>query len=167
MWRGCLLIFLLSACRAEPVPVALISGMVIKVSDGDSLLMRDDQNQEHQLRLAFIDAPEYSQPFGSEARRNLDRLIYRQRVQAQVVDTDRYQRSVVVLHLGNADINSEQIKAGFAWHYQHFARGKQSTADYEYYQRLEQQARQARIGLWQDARPVPPWDDRKAHRVAN
>ncbi|NHQ84960.1 nuclease [Iodobacter sp. HSC-16F04] len=167
MWRGCLLILLLSACRAEQAPVALLSGMVIKVSDGDSLLIRDDQNQEHQLRLAYIDAPEYSQPFGSEARRNLDRLVYRKQVLAKVVDTDRYQRSVVVLQLGNTDINSEQIKAGLAWHYQHFARGKQSSADFERYQSLEQQARQARAGLWQESAPVPPWDYRKAHRGGN
>ncbi|AMC35501.1 thermonuclease family protein [Janthinobacterium sp. B9-8] len=165
MWRGCLLILLLSACRAEQASNTLISGLVIKVMDGDSLVIRDDKNQEHQLRLAFIDAPEYSQPFGSEARRHLDRWVYQKRVQVQVIDSDRYQRRVVVLHLKNTDINSEQIKAGFAWHYQHFAKGKQSTVDFEHYQSLEQQARQAKIGLWQESGPVPPWDYRKAHKV--
>jgi endonuclease YncB( thermonuclease family) len=165
MFRLCLLFFLLTACRADESSQSLINGVVIKVKDGDSLVIRDDQNQEHQLRLAFIDAPEYSQPFGSEARSNLDRWVYRKRVQAQLMDSDRYQRKVVVLHLGSTDINSEQIKAGFAWHYQHFAKGKQSSADFEHYQRLEQQARQARIGLWQEAQPVAPWDYRKAHRV--
>ncbi|MEJ2793879.1 thermonuclease family protein [Iodobacter sp. LRB] len=137
---------------------------MIKVKDGDSLVIRDDHNQEHQLRLAFIDAPEYSQPFGNEARRNLDSRVYRKRVQAQVMDSDRYQRKVVVLHQGSTDINSEQIKAGFAWHYQHFAKGKQSSADFERYQSLEQQARLAKIGLWQDPRPLPPWDYRKANK---
>ncbi|AZN35416.1 thermonuclease family protein [Iodobacter ciconiae] len=164
MFRLCLLFFLLTACRADEPSQPFINGVVIKVKDGDSLVIRDDQNQERQLRLAFIDAPEYSQPFGSEARRNLDRWVSQKHVQAQVVDTDRYQRRVVVLQLGNTDINGEQIKAGFAWHYQHFAKGKQSSADFERYQSLEQQARQGRLGLWQEARPVPPWDYRRANR---
>ncbi|MFC7421964.1 thermonuclease family protein [Iodobacter arcticus] len=164
MFRLCLVFFLLTACRADEPSRALINGVVIKVKDGDSLVIRDDQNQEHQLRLAFIDAPEYSQPFASEARRNLDRWVYRKRVQVQVMDSDRYQRKVVVLYVGSTDINSEQIKAGFAWHYQYFARGKQSSADYDRYQSLEQQARLGKIGLWQESEPLPPWDYRKAHK---
>jgi endonuclease YncB( thermonuclease family) len=167
MFRLCCILFLLTACRADEPTQTLINGVVIKVKDGDSLVIRDDKNQEHQLRLVFIDAPEYSQPFGNEARRNLDNWVYRKRIQAQVMDTDRYQRKVVVLHLGSTDINSEQIKAGFAWHYQQFAKGKQSASDFARYQSLEQQARQAKIGLWQEAQPMPPWDYRKAHRGSN
>jgi endonuclease YncB( thermonuclease family) len=164
MFRLCvLLLLLLTACKADEPAKSVLSGVVIKVLDGDSLIIRDAANQEHTLRLAFIDAPEHSQAFGSESRRSLDRWSYQKMVEAAVMDTDKYQRSVVLLRVGGKDINAEQVKAGFAWHYQHFAKGKQSTEQFALYQAAEGEARAARRGLWQEATPMPPWDWRRAH----
>ncbi|WP_293936114.1 thermonuclease family protein [Iodobacter sp.] len=161
MLRFCVLLLLLTACKADQPTV--LSGVVIKVLDGDSLIIRDAANQEHALRLAFIDAPEYSQAFGSESRRSLDRWAYQKTAVATVIDTDKYQRSVVLLQIVGKDINAEQVKAGLAWHYQHFAKGKQSTTQFALYQAAESEARAAQRGLWQEATPTPPWDYRRAH----
>ena len=41
-----------------------VSGKVVSISDGDTFTLLDDKNVQHKIRLAEIDAPENSQPFG-------------------------------------------------------------------------------------------------------
>lgn len=41
---------------------------------------------------------------------------------------------------------------------------EQSAADRSAYQAAENAARAARAGLWQDAKPVPPWEWRRRGR---
>lgn len=52
-----------------------------------------------------------------------------------------------------------------AWHYKAYAR-EQSPDDREMYAATEDAARSARIGLWADARPTPPWDFRRKKAAA-
>ena len=56
--------------------LADIFGEVIKVVDGDTVNVRDYDNTVHKIRLAGIDAPEMSQPYGKESRSYLLGLIY-------------------------------------------------------------------------------------------
>ena len=56
--------------------MAGVSGKVIKVIDGDTIYVRDYDNKTHKIRLAGIDAPEMSQPYGKESRSHLLELIY-------------------------------------------------------------------------------------------
>ena len=65
--------------------------------------------------------------------------------------------------LNGRDINITQIEAGLAWHYKKYAT-EQSPEDRQRYARAEEQAHAARIGLWQDGSPVPPWAYRKAKK---
>jgi endonuclease YncB( thermonuclease family) len=48
---------------------------VMKVLDGDSLIVRDQGGLTFGLRLHGIDAPEYKQAHGKRARRELDKLV--------------------------------------------------------------------------------------------
>lgn len=54
-------------------------------------------------------------------------------------------------------LNKELVKAGLAWWYCKYSMD-QSLAQ------LELEAREAKIGLWQDPKPVPPWVFRKRQR---
>lgn len=44
---------------------------VVKVSDGDTITLLDDRNNQHKIRLNGIDAPEKSQAFGQKSRAHL------------------------------------------------------------------------------------------------
>lgn len=48
--------------------------------------------------------------------------------------------------------DKKQIKDGYTWAYVKY--GKQ-------YANLEQEAKEAKKGLWQDSNPTPPWEWRK------
>ncbi len=71
--------------------------------------------------------------------------------------TDRYRRQVGKVLVDGLDANLEQVKRGMAWHYKAHER-EQNQEDRALYDSAEREARAARIGLWIEAVPVPPWD---------
>ena len=79
---------------------------------------------------------------------------------------DRYGREVgKVLHDGQ-DVCLAQVKKGLAWHYKAYE-GEQSESDRNAYAAAEDAARAGKVGLWADARPVPPWDYRRDKQKMN
>ncbi len=68
--------------------------------------------------------------------------------------------------INGIDVNLEQIKAGFAWHYKKYA-DEQIESDQVLYADEETKARNAKIGLWQMPEPTPPWDWRSGKDNAN
>lgn len=142
-----------------------IEGVVVGVADGDTITVLDDSRQQHKVRFAFIDAPEKVQPFGTRAKQVLSDKLYRQQVRVEVLEQDRYGRNVGRIWLGDEDVNLGQLRAGYAWHYQQYARKGQSAQEFSRYEQAEQAARQQRLGLWHDTDPVPPWDFRRQQRA--
>lgn len=134
---------------------------VIAVSDGDTVTVLDAVKAQHKIRLSGIDAPEKKQPYGQRSKQSLSGLVFNQRVTVEWNKRDRYGRIVgkVVLPSG-ADANLQQIKRGMAWHYKAYER-EQTPKDRVAYSGAERAAREARVGLWQDAQAVPPWEFRK------
>jgi endonuclease YncB( thermonuclease family) len=49
--------------------------LVGAITDGDTIKVVDDQNQQHKIRLASIDAPERKQPYGLKSKQMLSDLI--------------------------------------------------------------------------------------------
>lgn len=124
--------------------------VVIDVSDGDSLVVRID-NRRQRLRLQGIDCPESQQVFGRVARDFTRRLALNERVTIRAKGVDQYERLLAEVVLPDGRIlNDEVVRAGLAWHYRQYSKS-------ETLQRLEQEARVAQRGLWQDDDPVPPW----------
>ena len=76
---------------------------------------------------------------------------------------DRYGRLLGQVWLSEQDINLAQIEAGFAWHYAEYARD-QRPSDRPRYAAAQEEARDARRGLWQDPKPIPPWQFRRSKR---
>jgi methylphosphotriester-DNA--protein-cysteine methyltransferase len=68
---------------------------------------------------------------------------------------DKYRRTVGKVLLDGKDVNIEQIKAGLAWHYKKYA-DEQPPEDRITYAKAEEDARAAKLGLWQDPNPTPP-----------
>lgn len=136
-----------------------ITGRVVAVADGDTITVLDASKTQHKVRLAGIDAPEKKQPFGQRSKESLGDLVFNREVQVETTKRDLWGRQIGKVLVDGLDANLEQIKRGMAWHYKAYQR-EQSVADRQAYAEAEEAARGARMGLWKDAQPVPPWDFR-------
>lgn len=151
------------------VSAATLEGLVVYVTDGDTLTVLDDQHQQHKVRLAGIDAPERSQPFGRRATTELARLAKNKRVSVDWSKTDRYRRIIGVVWVTPEDCTICKpldaglalIGDGLAWHYRAYERD-QSVNDRRDYRQAETGARARHAGLWTDTDPTPPWGWRRA-----
>ncbi len=167
------LIFILSTTLSAfaKEPIRTIEGAVIKVSDGDTIQVMDSLGTKVKVRFYGIDCPETEksnrktgrvskpgQPYGEEAYRALQGKLQRQHVRLDVMDIDRYGRTVSIVWLGDRNINLEMVAEGWAWAYTQYLDRPHAS---EYIQ-AEEQARAKRLGLWQQNNPQPPWEFRKA-----
>lgn len=137
-----------------------LEGHVVCVSDGDTVVLIDAAQQEHSLRLAGIDAPERSQPFGFAARLNLAQAVLGRAVRFEIRKHDRPGRAVGRLLVDGADAAQGLLEQGLAWHYTRYAH-EQPEAERRRYAEAEGKARQAGLGLWSDPNPIPPWEWRR------
>ncbi|QOT82231.1 thermonuclease family protein [Cupriavidus basilensis] len=80
-------VFFVSASAAD------FSGKVVAVLDGDTIDVLVDKTPIR-VRLAGIDAPEKSQPFGSRSKIALSNLVYAKQVLVQDQGPDRYGRRI-------------------------------------------------------------------------
>ncbi|HQT00435.1 MAG: nuclease [Hydrogenophilales bacterium 16-64-46] len=152
------LICLLLLCLAATVRAETLTGVVIVVIDGDTVLFKPDHVTPAsraflKVRLAGIDAPETGQPQGSAATQALKALLHKRRVVLTTLATDRYGRRVGQIEVDGADASQAMLARGLAW-----AGWRADAAT----RAREAEARQARRGLWREASPVPPWQWRRA-----
>ncbi len=143
------LLFLFSAAAVADT----LQGRVVRVVDGDTVVLLAPDKTQHRIRLAGIDAPERGQAFGTVSTRHLSELVdYSKR--------DRYGRIVGKELVEGQDANLRQVEAGLAWHYKQYAR-EQSPEDRRLYAEAEDAARALGRGLWRDDGAVPPWEYRR------
>lgn len=139
-----------------------LQGRVVKVADGDTITVLDGQRQQHVIRLAGIDAPEKSQPYGQKSKAHLSQAVFGQTVTVTFDKRDRYGRIVGQVRVLGEDANLRQLQAGWAWHYKQY-QNEQTPDQRSVYDAAERAAREKRLGLWQGqgpASPEPPWDYR-------
>jgi endonuclease YncB( thermonuclease family) len=139
---------------------APVTGTVVAVADGDTLTLVDKRARRLIIRLAEIDAPEKCQPYGGQARKLLTELALNRAVKVEVIDIDQYGRRVGKVSVDGAaeTVNRILLRHGLAWVYTTYARDATLKV-------LEQQAAVARLGLWADKKPLPPWQWRRTHGV--
>ena len=137
---------------------AVVEGTVVRVRDGDSIVvMRGGVGIE--VRLDGIDCPELAQAFGKKAKSFTSDLSFGKDVRLVGKGKDRYGRELAEVFLPDGrSLNRELVSAGYAWWYRKYSSDRSLEA-------LAQAAREARLGLWADANPVPPWDFRESRRV--
>jgi endonuclease YncB( thermonuclease family) len=151
-------IFAMFSILAFHVSAQTISGRVVSVADGDTLTVLTDDYQQFKIRLAGIDAPEKSQAFGQVSKHQLSKLCFNKQAEVNVVTTDKYRRVVGDVFCENIHANKEMVRDGYAWVYRQYSKG------FEQFIPLEQAAQEARIGLWADAQPTPPWQWRRSNK---
>jgi endonuclease YncB( thermonuclease family) len=139
---------------------ATLVGRVVGVADGDTITILDVADTKYKIRLQGIDAPEKSQPFGEKSKQSLHKLIHGKSVSIQFQKKDKYGRVVGKVLLNDMDVCLEQISYGMAWHYKQYEL-EQTQEERITYGKAEQIAQTAKLGLWSDKTPTPPWEFRK------
>ena len=151
-----LFLFAPAAISAGP----LTPGLVVAISDGDTITLLTEDKRQLKIRLVGIDTPEKKQAFGTKARDHLASRIFKQDVEVDLRKKDQYGRHLGVIYSGGVDINQGMIQDGYAWFYKHYAK-EQPKEEALRYAKAEADARSKQRGLWADPNPVPPWEFRK------
>lgn len=127
----------------------VLHGKVIKVTDGDTLIILVNQ-KPHKVRLLSIDAPERSQAYGKTSRIALGSFLKGKKVSVLVNGKDRYKRVLGTVFADDKNVNEWMLRNGWAWHYKKYCKS-------EFLSQLEVQAKSKKLGLWRDKDPAPPW----------
>jgi len=126
-----------------------IEGKVVRVVDGDTLVLLADKTQ-YKIRLDGIDAPEKDQPFGNQSKKALSDKVYGKTVRMLSRGQDKYGRTLGIIYADGC-VNTAMVREGWAWHYKEYSDNKTLA-------KAEEEARAAKAGLWADAHPIAPWD---------
>ena len=145
------------------VNAATLTGRVVGVHDGDTITVLDAAKTQHKIRLSGIDAPELKQAFGTRSKIALSEMVYGKQVKVDWDKLDRYGRTIGVIFVDGRDANLAQVRAGMAWWYRQYAK-EQTRENRQLYELGENDARNAKRGLWADSTPVPPWEWRRQDR---
>lgn len=149
-----LLALLLLVSSSQATDQKTMSGKVISVADGDTMTILTGNNRKIKIRLQGIDAPEKSQAFGAKAKDYLNKLCYGKKVTVKKDKKDMYGRLLGIVYVDGENVNEEMVRRGLAWHYKHFS----NDTRLEYLERL---ARKAKLNIWSQKNPVPPYEYRK------
>ncbi|SIQ98809.1 thermonuclease family protein [Aquipseudomonas alcaligenes] len=160
---------LLLVALAAPFAVnaASFKGMVVAVSDGDTITVTTDQPCEpgsscfkgqkaHRIRLAEIDAPERKQPYGLEAKTALAESVLGRQVIVEDLGQRSYTRIVAHIYQGKRWVNMDLVASGNAWVDPRYSRTRELMLS-------EKSARQMKLGIWSQpvSQQIPPWQWRK------
>lgn len=133
---------------------------VVATHDGDSLKVSHLDGQVMAVRLYGVDCPELGQPYGDESRDLTGRLVG-QVVEVQPTGGRSWGRDVAVIVLSDGcTLQAALVEAGLAWVDGRFCHSSECDG----WRQAQEQAREARRGLWADDSPVPPWVWRRAKR---
>lgn len=156
-----------SAHRAGEGPLE-VTGTVIRVSDGDSLVIRAKGGASYIVRLTDIDAPETShgkrrpgQPFSAKATAHLKNLALGAAADAVCYGADVRQdqdgparvRHICRVHVAGKDLSLSMVDAGLAMANRQNRRYVRDEAIYSH----ENQAKRQKVGQWSQPEPIPPW----------
>ena len=133
------------------------------VHDGDTLRVRSSNGQVLKIRFACIDAPELKQQLGQESRDYLRSLVNEagSKVRIQIVDTDRYERSVAEVWVKKGLVQSYMTSNGMAFAYDQY---KKNCPHWNSVKSAEQVAINSKLGVWASPNFIKPWDWRKANK---
>ncbi|WP_298499817.1 thermonuclease family protein [uncultured Algibacter sp.] len=139
-------------------PSKIIKGKVVAITDGDTFKLLTKDSILIKVRVANIDCPERKQPFSNKSKQFTSNAIFGKKIIIKELSKDRYGRSIAnVIYNDSLNLSQELIKYGLAWHYVKYS--KDSIL-----QSLEDNARNNKIGLWQDPTSIPPWEWRANKR---
>lgn len=141
---------------ARPSALPAEAWTIQTVHDGDTVTAVAADGREERIRLLGIDAPEYRQPHGREARAALAQKVQGQPIRLEPHGRDQYDRLLGTLWIDQRNLNHELVAEGHAWVFDRFTPPADLLA-------AQQAARRDRRGLWAASEPLRPSDWREAH----
>ncbi|QSJ14818.1 thermonuclease family protein [Nostoc sp. UHCC 0702] len=158
-----------------------VSGdLVERVSDGDTLAVKDSQGNKFTVRFACMDAPEIAHSnkeknsqrpsdrnqfsWGVKAQQRLQQLVQQggDRVNLNITDSDRYGRKVAEIRLKDGTfIQQVLLREGLAKVYRPYLNKCPSK---DLVQQAEAEAKQQKLGVWSDAKFINPWEYRSLYK---
>ncbi|MFN9708343.1 MAG: thermonuclease family protein [Burkholderiales bacterium] len=151
-----------SVVHAKKSKDKTVTGVVTKVSDGDTLWLRPDRCEAvgecplMKLRIQGMDAPEVCQDLGEQSAAALRSRVLNQKVTVSLSSQDRYGRELGRVRLNDDDVGAWMVRQGWAWSYRY----KHNAGPYT---REEQQAREAQRGVFADPAAIEPRAFRQSH----
>lgn len=136
----------------------IIKGKVIKVADGDTITILEENGDKTRVRFYGIDAPEKKQNYGIKSLDVLKDLIDKKEVEIEVKDKDQYGRVVGIVYYDKKNINLYMLETGNAWWYKQYSKHNIE------FKIAEEKAKLEKLGLWKEKNPTPPWIYRKEKR---
>lgn len=122
----------------------------VRVIDGDTLTVADENQNLHRLRIVGMDAPELAQHYGRAAKAALSELVLHKEVHVVPAGVDKYNRELAQLRqnsvIGQLDVAETMISNGhaFSWGGAHY--------------KAQCYAAENRLGVWADLRyQERPW----------
>lgn len=122
----------------------------VRVIDGDTLTVADENQNLHRVRIVGMDAPELAQPYGRAAKAALSELVLHKEVRVLPAGVDKYGRELAQLRydtsFGQLDVAETMISNGqaFSWSGAHY--------------KAQEYAAAHRLGIWSDLRyQERPW----------
>ena len=130
---------------------------VIDVHDGDTITVSDATKRTFRIRLIGIDTPELEQKDGEWARKELSKILQRDKknVIVKTVKLDRFDRILAQVFVGEIDVNLELLKLGLAWIYE-----LDWKVPKEYHEAF-QKARKEKLGLFKRDEAIHPSEFRR------
>lgn len=138
--------------QSSSVPAAEREATVLRVVDGDTILVRGANGRNERVRYIGVDTPESVKPdspvecFGREASDFNKQLVQGRKVRL-VPDQeaeDRFGRSLAFVYVGDTFVNAKMISGGYA----RTIEIEPNTSKAEYFADLERVAIRTRKGLW-------------------
>lgn len=137
---------------------AQLKGKVVGVHDGDTFTLLTHDKLQVKVRVHGVDCPELKQDFGRVTKQFASDLLFGKEVVVNTTSKDKYGRAVGIVILPNGrSFNEELLRYGYAWHYVKYDKNP-------YWQRLEDEARKQRLGLWKLPNAQAPWEWRKERK---
>jgi micrococcal nuclease len=186
VWLGAAMITVnLIGCDALFAPQG---DMVERVSDGDTLVLKNAKSEKFTVRFACVDTPEIPHSrkeknskiaedvnqfaWGMRAKTRIEELIEKSgnRVKLNITDSDseallpadRYGRKIAEVRLKNGTfLQQVLLEEGLAKVYRPYLSKCPSK---EIVQQAEAQAQRQKVGIWSDKKFVDPWAYRKAKK---
>jgi endonuclease YncB( thermonuclease family) len=140
-----------------------LTGKIVRVSDGDTLVLRTNPPADYRIRIAGIDAPEKGQAFGRRSQQSLAKLVLNRQAMLDCFKIDQFRRRICRVVVDGIDVALEQVRLGNAWWFRRFA-SEQTSVERSAFERAETEARRRRLGLWGEANPIAPWDWRASKK---
>ncbi|KVV14945.1 thermonuclease family protein [Flavobacterium sp. TMP13] len=133
--------------------VSAQSAKVIRVEDGNTIVVQDKNNSLITLTLAEVLCPDATKAFGKKAKKYTDAEVLNKVIEYNIINVDSQKRNIAIVFYDNKYLSEEIIKNGYGWHFK-----EESIYNFKILNDLENYAKNNKIGLWNDSTIIIPWE---------